>query len=92
MNKIKKINGKYVELFDERTFDRLFQMKYGIKRDAFCKRVKEDKIVLRLGMSRKVKYPTEKAYTEILLKILFTSCRSELEVNLTSEIFDNWIT
>ena len=22
----KKINGKYVELFDERTFDRLFQM------------------------------------------------------------------
>ena len=40
----------------------------------------------------RVKYPTEKAYTDILLKILFTSWRSELEVNLISEIFDNWIT
>ena len=47
MHKIKKMNGKYVELFDERTFDRLFQMTLGIKRDAFSKRVTEGKIVLR---------------------------------------------
>ena len=54
--------------------------------------MREGKIVLRLGMSRRVKYPTETAYSDILLKTLFTSWRSELELNLISEIFDNWIT
>ena len=44
-------------------------------------------------MSRNVNYRTKKAYTDILLKILFTFCRNELEVNLISEnfvIFDNF--
>ena len=44
-------------------------------------------------MSRNVNYPTKKAYTDILLKILFTLCRNESELNLISEnfvIFDNF--
>ena len=63
------------------------------KRDTFFTRVTKGTIVLRLGMSRNVNYPTKKAYTDILLKILFTFCRNELEVNLISEnfvIFDNF--
>ena len=41
-------------------------------------------------MSRNVNYLTKKSYTEILLKILFTLCRNELEVNLISENFQNF--
>ena len=41
-------------------------------------------------MSRSVNYLTKKPYTEILLKILFTLCRNELEVNLISENFENF--
>ena len=52
----------------------------------------EGKIVLRLGMSRNVKHPTKKAYTHILLEILFTLSRNKLEVNLINENFDKWIT
>ena len=41
-------------------------------------------------MSRSVNYLTKKSYTDILLKILFTLCRNELEVNLISENFENF--
>ena len=41
-------------------------------------------------MSRNVNYLTKKSYTDILLKILFTLCRNELEVNLISENFENF--
>ena len=60
------------------------------KRDTFCTRVTKGTIVLRLGMSRNVNYLTKKPYTDILLKILFTLCKNELEVILISENFENF--
>ena len=41
-------------------------------------------------MSRSVNYLTKKPYTNILLKILFTLFRNELNVNLISENFENF--
>ena len=41
-------------------------------------------------MSRSVNYLTKKPYTDILLKILFTLFRNELNVNLISENFENF--
>ena len=41
-------------------------------------------------MSRSVNYLTKKPYTDILLKILFTLFRNELNVNLISENFESF--